>query len=139
MCLFVCLFHTPITRFSTILATDGQNVDDAIVALSKACVAFVSCVRDERRLLVDDEAREKLGESVLVVSKATKGGFFFVENSCFVRFLHFFCCDLGLAMAAAAIGRVDTAQSKMEGILAILQKQLEKIQLQFNKHAPLLK
>lgn len=34
----------------------------------------------------------------------------------------------GLAMAATAIGRVDTAQHKMEGILAILQKQLDKLQ-----------
>ena len=39
-------------------------------------------------------------------------------------------------MAAQAIGNVPEAQTKMEGILAILQKQLEKIQSQFDTHAP---
>lgn len=55
-------------------ATDGDGlVDDSVVALSRACVAFVACVREERRLLLDEETRERLGESLLVVSKATKG------------------------------------------------------------------
>ena len=43
----------------------------------------------------------------------------------------FFFFWQGLAMALMAIGRVDSAQTKMEGILAILQKQLEKIQVCF--------
>jgi hypothetical protein len=90
----------------TVFAAQEQTgtVDESIVALSSACRTFVTVVREERRSF-DDESQQRLGESLVVVSKGTKG----------------------LALAAQAIGTVATAPQKMEGILEILQKQLEKI------------
>jgi hypothetical protein len=90
----------------TVFAAQEQTgtVDESIVALSTACRTFVTVVREERRAF-DDESQQRLGESLVVVSKGTKG----------------------LALAAQAIGTVATAPQKMEGILEILQKQLEKI------------
>lgn len=90
----------------TVYAAQEQTgtVDDAILTLSTACRAFVTVVREERRAF-DDESQQRLGESLVVISKGTKG----------------------LALAAQAFGTVPAAAAKLEGILEILQKQLEKI------------
>lgn len=90
----------------TVFAAQEQTgtLDDAILTLSTACRAFVTVVREERRAF-DDASQQRLGESLLVISKGTKG----------------------LALAAQAFATVPAAAVKLEGILEILQKQLEKI------------
>lgn len=90
----------------TVFAAQEQtgSLDNSILELSSACRTFVGTVREERRVF-DSESVQRINESLLVVSKGTKG----------------------LAMAAQAFGTVPTAQQKMDGILEILQKQLDKI------------
>jgi hypothetical protein len=90
----------------TVFAAQEQtgSLDNSILELSSACRTFVGTVREERRVF-DNESVQRINESLLVVSKGTKG----------------------LAMAAQAYGSVATAQQKMDGILEILQKQLDKI------------
>lgn len=86
-------------------AQEGTGtLDNSILELSSACRTFVGTVREERRVF-DSDSVQRINESLLVVSKGTKG----------------------LAMAAQAFGSVATAQQKMDGILEILQKQLDKI------------